>query len=490
MIHHALFRPLRSVRGAVLSTLSFTAVFAALATAAVALPVFPGAVGFGTDTPAGRGGQVYRVTNLNNDGPGSLRHGVESVTGPRVIIFDVSGVIRLKSNIVVRDKTHGQYGNLTIAGQTAPAPGITLAGAALNVMSNDVLVQHIAIRPGDRLKPTDNRDAAMVGAAKGQYTHHVVFDHVTMTWAVDETFSTWSDQGEVSDVTLLNSIAAKPVVNGGHSKGSHPYGVLGGRNTHRFSIIGNIMAFNFGRNPLIRDRTSGAQIVNNLVYHPGVWSNAAAYIGNIPLPPKAVSIVGNVFIRRPLPYSVERTNDKGVREVLAYQASDYRNTAIFVHESVEPGLNLYLHDNRIFDPQSGVWHPRSGDPYDPQIFLDSKKHPVNRVDADLWAGSGGTDWKPFASAEVEKRLLAGAGKMPANRDTLDAELINEIRTRTGDYLEDLSDLGEDPWAPADVQNRRVLELPKNPNGDDDGDGYTNLEEWLHRLAAEVEGRSV
>ncbi|HYD83531.1 MAG TPA: hypothetical protein VEA63_05750, partial [Opitutus sp.] len=87
-----------------------------------ALPVVPGAVGFGTDTPAGRGGIVYRVTNLNNSGPGSLRFGIEDVSmrQPRVIVFEVSGVIDLQSDLVIRDDSIGAYSHLTIAGQTAP----------------------------------------------------------------------------------------------------------------------------------------------------------------------------------------------------------------------------------------------------------------------------------------------------------------------------------------------------------------------------------
>src|SRR5690606_26207994 len=127
----------------------------------------PGAVGFGTNTPAGRGGSVYRVTNLNNSGSGSLRYGLESVTGPRVIIFDVSGVIDLQSDLVIRDDSVGDYGNVTVAGQTAPYPGITLKGGGIDIRSHDVLIQHIAIRPGNGITPLDNRDCIKIGAPPG-----------------------------------------------------------------------------------------------------------------------------------------------------------------------------------------------------------------------------------------------------------------------------------------------------------------------------------
>jgi hypothetical protein len=461
-----------------------------LASRAAALPVFPGAIGYGTDTRAGRSGAVYRVTNLDDKGPGSLRFGIENVEGPRVIIFDVSGVIRLTSDLVVRNDGHGNYGFLTIAGQTAPGPGITLANAGLNITSHDVLVQHISIRTGDQLSPVDNRDCIKVGALPGHPVHHVVVDHVSCSWAVDETASIWTDRSTVSDVTFSNSIFSKPLINGGHSKGSHPYGVLGGRNSSKFSLIGNIMAFNLGRNPLIRDETAGAQVVNNLIYHPGVWGNGVVYIGDLTIPPHAVSVVGNLILRRPLPFVLEQTGPDGVRRPVQYQASDYRNTAIFVHDVVSPEAKLFLHDNRVLNPQDGVWHPINGDPYDSEIFKDSKTHPVARLKADPYANSGGVKWTPWPSTEVEPRLLARAGKTASRRDAIDAQLIDEIKSRGGSYLQDLSDLGEDPWAPVDVQNRRALPLPANPNADDDGDGYTNLEEWLHSLAAEAEGRKV
>lgn len=465
------------------------AVFVGVSAVLRALPVFPGAVGFGTDTVAGRRGKIYRVTNLEDSGPGSLRYGMENVTGARVIVFEVSGVIRLKSDLQVRSGAHGDYGRLTIAGQTAPGVGITLAGAGISVAAPDVLIQHIAVRPGDRLKPVDNRDCIKIDGYEGYPVHHVVVDHVSCSWAVDETVSTWSDKSSVFDVTFSNCIFAEPVINGGHSKGSHPYGPLGGRNSGRLSLVRNVMAFNMGRNPLIRDRTSGAQVVNNLIYRPGVWGNATIYVGDLTLPPHAVSVVGNVVIRQPLPFSLEQTGTDGVRARRDYIESDYRDTAIYVHDVVSPHAGLYLRDNRFFNPQTQTWLPEDGDPWNAKIFRDSPKNPVKRLERDPYVNAGGVEWQPWPANEVEARVLENVGKFPARRDAIDALLIEKIRGRTGEFLQDLSDRGEDPWAPADVVERRALVLPENPSDDDDGDGYTNLEEWLHELAAAVEGRA-
>ena len=456
------------------------------APAVTALPVVPGAMGFGTDTPAGRGGMIYRVTHLGDDGPGSLRHGVEGVEGPRTIVFEVSGVIRLNSDLVLRHDSHGRYGFLTIAGQTAPPPGITLAGGGISIGSHDVLVQHIAIRPGDRAKPVDNRDCIKIGGAAGHRVHHIVIDHVSCSWAVDETVSTWSDQGSVSDVTFSACIFSEPVINGGHSKGSHPYGALGGRHSSNVSLIGNLFAFNFGRNPLIRDETAGAQVVNNLIYRPGIWSNGVIYLGDLTLPPHAVSVVGNVILRHPVPFQLEMTGTDGVRTRRDFLESDYRNVSIYVHDVVSPKAGLYLHDNRVLNPQTGAWHPEDGNPWNSEIFRDSPQHPVARLSADPYANSGGTEWSPRPATEVEAHVLASAGQRPAQRAALDAARIEKVRARTGSFLQDLA--SDDPWAVVDLRQTRALTLPENPSGDDDGDGYTNLEEYLHELAAKLEGR--
>src|SRR5689334_14961966 len=107
-----------------------------------AIPVIPGGAGFGMDTKAGRGGAVYKVTNLNADGSGSLKACVDK-TGPRTCVFEVSGAIKLTADLKIRN------GQLRIAGQTAPSPGIMIRGAGIAIYGSDVLVQHLRVRPGD-----------------------------------------------------------------------------------------------------------------------------------------------------------------------------------------------------------------------------------------------------------------------------------------------------------------------------------------------------
>ena len=126
------------------------------------LPVIPGAAGFGIETPAGSGRHlrpihtnIVRVTNLDDSGPGSLRDALENCSGPKVIVFDVSGNIKLQTGIDIGDgsaedgEATGSY--ITVAGQTAPSPGITLmhCGIEINPSCHDILLQHLRIRPGD-----------------------------------------------------------------------------------------------------------------------------------------------------------------------------------------------------------------------------------------------------------------------------------------------------------------------------------------------------
>src|SRR5579862_8681873 len=120
---------------------------ALLPAAAVAEEAFPGAVGWGADTPGGRGGRIIRVTTLGADGPGSLKEAIEA-KGPRIVVFEVAGVIDLHRSVL---KVYEPY--LTIAGQTAPSPGITIIRGGMDVHGHDVVVRHIRIRTGADNQP-------------------------------------------------------------------------------------------------------------------------------------------------------------------------------------------------------------------------------------------------------------------------------------------------------------------------------------------------
>ena len=143
---------------------------------------FPGAQGWARDTVGGRGGRIIRVTTLAESGPGSLREAVEA-TGPRIIVFEVGGVIDLgRHTLVIREPF------VTIAGQTAPSPGITLIRGGIDIWGHDVILQHIRVRPGEAEQPRrsgwEEDSVSTQGAA-----WNVIVDHCTLTWATDENLS-------------------------------------------------------------------------------------------------------------------------------------------------------------------------------------------------------------------------------------------------------------------------------------------------------------
>ena len=153
-----------------------------------ALPAFPGAEGFGTETPGGRGGQVFVVSNLNAEGPGSLRAAVEA-SGPRIVVFNVGGTIVLPRTLNVNNPY------LTIAGQTAPGDGITVKGE-LGIKTHDVVVRYLRFRPGHPsaiLPPDDRKDTHAINIVDDSY--NVVVDHCSLSWGIDEVFSVYSYSG-------------------------------------------------------------------------------------------------------------------------------------------------------------------------------------------------------------------------------------------------------------------------------------------------------
>jgi hypothetical protein len=508
-----------------------------VAAPASALPVFPGAVGYGTDTKAGRDAandadHIYKVTRLDDpdytDPPvGTLRYGIEKVSGPRVIVFERSGVIELRRDLMVRPTTTvnnvvRDQGFLTIAGQTAPFPGITLKNGGIRIYSHDVLIQHIAIRPGTftkgdehlpdnqqipdgwDLSPIDNRDCIGPG---GTSANNIVIDHVTCSWTTDEMATTWwnasTNSGTVSNITFSNNIFAYPIWSAGHSDGvNHGLGVLIGPGSSNVTIVRNVMAFADNRNPLIRHQTAGAQVVNNFVFRPGMNRNSVIYVGK-----KHESQPATVG-----PFFETRVSAIGNYAELmrARNGASAHQEGFYVSQQANLDLFLYLNGNYTYQPDApglSAFQPTSSatsaqysqpyyshNPANPTDPNNGRMTPTShRLTSDPYANSG-TTWRPILGppAHLKWKIVPGAGKFPAQRDFYDADLMRKIHDPDDDssWLMTESELngGNDPWAPVNIQNERPFNVA-NPTGDDDADGYTNLEEELHRLAAIVEGRS-
>ena len=422
-----------------------------------ATSVIPGVAGFGAGTPAGRGGRVHRVTNLNTSGAGSLKECVDAV-GPRVCVFEVSGTIHLAGDL------HIWNPKITIAGQTAPSPGIMLRGAALNIGASDVLVQHIRIRVGDDAAGPDpnNRDALKIESTTG--ISNIVVDHCSLSWAIDETLALWD---RWDNVTLTNNIISEGLHDSIKTTTNEPagYGLLVGPTDGRVTIVGNLLAHIGERNPLSRGKQM--VFVNNVVYNRANMDvDLQSEDGRV----TSNSLVGNVFIRGP---DYSRPENKPVL---------LRTDSM---HGVPPGSKVYLADNAAVERSStDVWAVVSTN--------TSTSLGSYRASAPLTWPAGLTAL-PTQNNAVLNKVLNFAGARPADRDSVDRRVVQSVRDRAGRIINCVSadgtarcNMNAGGW-PTLAQNRRALTIPGDPNTVT-ASGYTKLEVWLHQKAAEVEGR--
>jgi hypothetical protein len=423
---------------------------------ASALPVIPNGVGYGMETPAGRGGKIFRVTNLNASGAGSLKECIQA-SGPRVCIFEVSGTIKLTSDL------HIWNPYITIAGQTAPSPGITIRGAALQINTSDVLVQHLRFRVGDDPEgpPFGNRDALIIDAGPNNpKIKNIVVDHCSFAWALDETVTLWENW---TDVTLTNNIIAEGLHERSDGKASG-YGLMlaqtgGGKAT----IAGNLLAHNYARNPVIRSYDS--IFVNNVIYNAGWQAMALTSMNDVPT---KNSVVGNVFIKGP---------DSSNHAPIWLRRDQY---------PLPSTAKVYLSDNHTIG--YGVTST------DPWAAANASEVPssIKASSPPIWLQ--GLTAMPTSNNAVLNSVLTNAGARPADRDSVDARIVRSVRDRTGRILNCVKADGTKRceknaggW-PTLAQNRRALVLPADHNSVTSS-GYTKLELWLHEMAAAVEGRT-
>ena len=234
----------------------FTLLAASLISAAsmAQAPAFPGAEGHGRYVTGGRGGKIVHVTNLNDSGTGSFREAVKS--GKRIIVFDVAGVIALKSDLKFAD-------NITILGQTAPSPGITLRYYTVQPGSNNI-IRFIRIRRGQEKNINDGADASWQRNKTG-----IIFDHCSFSWSIDEVASFYDN----NNFTMQWCTVAESLTNPGHSKGAHGYGGIWGGKLASFhhNFVGHLM----NRGPRFNGARYGwTGYTSNKEYSTYKWQNA------------------------------------------------------------------------------------------------------------------------------------------------------------------------------------------------------------------------
>jgi pectate lyase len=366
------------------------------------------------NTDGGRGGRIIRVTNLNADGPGSFKWAVEQ-PGKRIVVFEVSGAVDLGFGTITIKEPY-----LTIAGQTAPSPGITLIRGGIDIGTHDVIIQHIRVRVGRSGKPPFSWESDGISTIGG--AHDVIVDHCSLTWASDENLSTsgprfngstvaeWR-QATSHNVTYSNNIIAEGLAHASHPKGEHSKGTLIHDNATNILIYRNLYAHDMERNPLLKGGTHVA-VVNNFIFDPGSqaihynlmdleWTGKPKQVGEL-------TAVGNVF----------RAGFSTLPDT------------VFLSIGGVGDLDYYGRDNLAVG--------RTGEPR--RMFGRYTTSPAKIIEVSqppLWPA--GLDVLP--SDQVETYVLRNAGARPWDRDADDLRVTFDVAEGRGHIIDDESEVG-------------------------------------------------
>ncbi|MHC4518034.1 MAG: pectate lyase family protein [Planctomycetota bacterium] len=410
---------------------------------------FPTAEGYGKYTVGGRGGKVYEITTLRSSGPGSLGEAI-AASEPRTVVFRVSGTIT--GNFRIRNN------KITIAGQTAPGDGICIKGS-LTIDASNVIIRYIRVRAN----PTVETDAIW-----GRYHKHIILDHVSASWSSDEVMSLYHNENVTIQWCMITEACAK----GGSG---HRFGGIWGNQYGTYHH--NLIAHNDSRNPRWASGCGFNDYRNNVLYNWGYQSCYGAEArqrGDRRKPPiefSTLNMVANYYKAGP-------ATESGVR-------------------------------NRIANPSA-----RSSDDKGNWYAADNYVHGFPDVTADNWLGVDSTEYAklsaPWDAMPIDQEspqdaydaVLAHAGCSRPNRDSIDSRIVEEVRNGTATYgdngiITTPSDVGGWPNlqggpAPADSDHDGMpdaWERDRGLNPDDasdgakdrDGDGYTNVEEYINGL---------
>jgi len=429
---------------------------------------FPGAEGFGKYAKGGRGGDVYVVTSLHDSGPGSFRHSLASATGPRTIVFDVSGTIVLKSPVQVEDKSQ-----ITIAGQTAPGKGITLRENQLAFKNcSEIIVRYLRLRLGDENKGEKSGADVMTV----DYCDNVILDHLSLSWGIDGN----SDYRGDSRMTLQWLLYSEALNRSIHYRGSQHAMATSIRDCQgHTTVCHNIYSTSRQRHPTLGSGSGVKGFFDVILDYRNCvdynWSGETNFGG------MKINVAGNYY--KPGPCTDVSKPPMQIKDGDTTRAQGCMAGNFF--EGMPESFNR--------DNYAAVIYTNSGS------YMSTTRGKWERpTEFDMGA------FKPFTqNAKAAYEFCLKYGGCSLVRDTVDKRIIENIKNGVGRIIDSQKEVGGwDPYPeerrpvdwdtdrdgmPSAWENANGLDPQdsEDRNGDRDGDGYTNLEDYLNGLVPDM-----
>lgn len=437
---------------------------------------FPGAEGYGKMATGGRGGKVIKVTNLNDAGIGSLRAAIAE-TGARIIVFEVSGNIKLSSRLQIKN------GNLTIAGQTAPGDGICIQDYEMNVDADNVIIRYMRFRMGDLSK--NEQDALW-----GRYHQNIVIDHCSMSWSIDECSSFYANKNFTMQWCILSESLNKSF----HEKDDHGYGAIwGGSNV---SFHHNLLAHHNSRNARFdgghRTGTGSSPFGidkvdyrNNVIYN---WGSNSAYGGEN----GEYNLVANYY--KPGPGTVSSKRSRIMEISMEADLVKYG-----------PGFGKFYASGNYVDGNAVV----TQDNWNGGMDKGSRLGDLNYALAKMTVPFTAETLTPHTATQAYNAVLLYGGAS-FRRDAVDIRIMKEVKegivtyngSKTGKkgIIDSQADVGgwpvlnstapltdtdidgmPDSWETEQGLNAKTA----NATGNDLSTGYTNIEVYINSLVKNI-----
>lgn len=375
------------------------------------LPAFPGAEGGGKYSLGARGASsvsVYHVTNLNASGTGSFKDAV-SKSG-RIIVFDVSGTIKLTGTLTINQS------NLTILGQTAPGDGITFTGGDILIGDGkeNIIMRYL------RVRPTDENGGEPDGIG-GRWTKNVIIDHCSTSWSVDEMLTLYAGSSENStpgsNNTVQYTIASESLRMSNHFKGAHGYGAIFGATNSTWHH--NLLAHHDSRSPRLDRELQNTDVRNNVIYNWGLTNSAYGAepysYNNVTQNPSKVNWVNNYYKYGP-----------GTADKLKSRIFDVSN-----NENVTPFSQFYISGNYVYGYPTITSNNWSG--VNNSSMATQLSDPIDMGDYEL-------SETQTAEAAYETVLNEAGATLP-RRDAIDARIVADVRNQTGRIINNADEVG-------------------------------------------------